>query len=423
MYLCSTDWEVHLPSIYMHCSRSSSRCSSRHGICALLTRKGHIKCKSIRGIYAWLTGWSICLLHICIVLDLSVGLVLCKASMLDWLGRATWSVMVFKASKLYWLQGHLPSLYIFCPRFSFGCSGMYGICAQLTGEGHMKCNGIQCIYAWLTRGSICLLYICIVLDPAVGVAVCKASMLKWLGVHLPSIYMHCPRFSNGCSNMEGICDWLTGEGRMKFNGTQGIYVWLTSGSICLLYICIVLDLVVGVVACKISVLKWLGVHLSSICMHCPKSSSGCSSMTGFYAQMTGGSICLLYIGLVLDLAVGVVVCKTSMLKWLGVHLPSIYMHCPRSISGFSIMQGIYAWLTGKGHMKCNSIQGIYAWLTGWSICLLYICIILDLAVGVAVGKASVLVWPGRATWNVTVFNAYMLDWLGGPSAFYIYALS
>ena len=29
-------------------------------------------------------------------------------------------------------------------------------------------------------------------------------------------------------------------------------------------------------------------------------------------------------------------------------------------------------------------------LLRWSICLLYICIVLDLAVGVAVGKASVL---------------------------------
>ena len=28
------------------------------------------------------------------------------------------------------------------------------------------------------------------------------------------------------------------------------------------------------------------------------------------------------------------------------------------------MQGIYAWFTGKGNMKCNGIQGIYALLTG-----------------------------------------------------------
>ena len=41
----------------------------------------------------------------------------------------------------------------------------------------MKCNGIQGIYARLTGGSICLLYICIVLGLAVDVAVCKASVL------------------------------------------------------------------------------------------------------------------------------------------------------------------------------------------------------------------------------------------------------
>ena len=41
-------------------------------------------------------------------------------------------------------------------------------------------------------------------------------------------------------------------------------------------------------------------------------------------------------------------------------------------------------------MQCSSIQGIYARLTGGFICLLSICIVLDLAVGVAVCKASVL---------------------------------
>ena len=40
-----------------------------------------------------------------------------------------------------------------------------------------------------------------------------------------------------------------------------------------------------------------------------KTSSGCSSMQGIYAQLTG-----------------------------GLHLPSIYMHCTRSSSGFSSMQ-------------------------------------------------------------------------------------
>ena len=113
-----------------------------------------------------LIDWgSICLLYICIVLDLAVGVAVCKTSLLNW-----------------------------------------------PGKGHMKCNGIQAIYAQMTGGSICLLYIGIVLDLAVGVAVCKASVLHWLG-----------------------------------------------GSICLLYICTVLDLAAGVVVCKASELNWLGM--------------------------------------------------------------------------------------------------------------------------------------------------------------------
>ena len=254
-----------------------------------------------------------------------------------------------------------------CPRYISGFSGMQGICAQWTGEGHMKCNGIQCIYAWLTGRSICLLYICIVLDLAVGVVVGMASVLNW-------------------------------PGRATWNVT----------------------------VFKASILDWLGVHLPSIYMHCPRSSSGCSSMTRHLCSIDWGTICLLYIGIVLDLAVGVVVCKTSMLDWLGLHLPSIYMHCPRSSSGCSsIMQGIYAWLTGKGHRKCNGIQGIYTaiiWLQG-HLPSLYMHFVLDLALGVVICMASVLNWLGRVTWSVMVFNAYMLDWLGGPSAFFIYALS
>ena len=45
---------------------------------------------------------------------------------------------------------------------------------------------------------------------------------------------------------------------------------------------------------------------------------------------------------------------------LGVYLPSIYRHCPRSSSGCRGMQGICARVTGEGHMKCIGIQGIYA---------------------------------------------------------------
>ena len=135
--------------------------------------------------------------------------------------------------------------------------------------------------------------------------------------------MHCPWFSNGCSSMQGICVRLNGEGHMKCNGIQGIYVWLTWGSICLLYICIVLHLAVGVVACKTSMLKWLGGHLSSICMHCPRYSSGCSSMQGISAQLTGEDLC--WIALCYANIFGVAVFNASVLDWLGFHLPSIYM--------------------------------------------------------------------------------------------------
>ena len=56
-----------------------------------------------------------------------------------------------------------------------------------------------------------------------------------------------------------------------------------------------------------------GVQLPSIYMHCTRSSSRCSSMQGIYGQLTGGFICLLYICVVLDLVVGVAVCKASVL--------------------------------------------------------------------------------------------------------------
>ena len=150
--------------------------------------------------------------------------------------------------------------------------------------------------------SICLLYICIVLDLAVGVVVCKASVLNWLGV-----------------------------------------------SICLLYICIVLDLAVGVVVCKASIFNWLCTGIQGIYAQLTggsRSTSGCIGMQGICLDWLVGSICLLYICIVLDLAVVVAVCKASVLDWLGVHLPSIFMYCTRSSSRCSGMQGIYAWLTG-----------------------------------------------------------------------------
>ena len=222
MHLCLIDWGVHLSSIYMHCPRCSSRCSGMQGICAQLTREGHMKCNGIQGIYAQLTGGSICLLYICIVLDLAVGVVVCKASMLEWLGGP---------SAFY--------IYMHCPRCRSGCSSMQGICARLTGDNlcwialcyanifHVVVFNAS-VLSWL-GWSICLLYICIVLDLTVGVVVFRASVLNWWGVHLPSMYMHCPRSSSGCSSMQDICAQLTGEGHMKCNSIQSIYAQLTGG--------------------------------------------------------------------------------------------------------------------------------------------------------------------------------------------------
>ena len=180
---------------------------------------------------------------------------------------------------------------------------------------------------------------------------------------------------------------------------------MTGGSICLLYICIVLDLAVGVMLCKSSMLESLGCpsafYMYAIVLDLALGVVVCN---GICAQLTGGSICLLYICIVLDPAVGVVVWKTFYIQMTWED-PCCMVLCFANVFGVVVFNSSYAWLT----------QG--------SICLLYICIVLDLALGVVVCMASVLNWLGRATWSVMVFNTYMLDWLGGPSAFYIYALS
>ena len=152
---------------------------------------------------------------------------------------------------------------MYCTRSSSRCSGMQGICAWLTGgsRSSSRCRWYArhpCSIDW---GSVCLLYICIVLDIALCVVVCKASVVRLAGGS---------RSSSGCSGM------------------QGISAQLTVGSICLLYICIVLDI-----------------------------SRMCSGMQGICGKLTGGSICLLYISIVLYLAVGVAVCKASLPNWLG----------------------------------------------------------------------------------------------------------
>ena len=53
---------------------------------------------------------------------------------------------------------------------------MQGICAQLTREGHMKCNSIQGIYARLTGEDLCLIALCYA--NIFGVVVFNAPMLN-----------------------------------------------------------------------------------------------------------------------------------------------------------------------------------------------------------------------------------------------------
>ena len=104
------------------------------------------------------------------------------------------------------------------------------------------------------------------------------------------------------------------------------------------------------------------------------------------------------------------VCMASMLDWLGG--PYIYIYI------------LYIYIYIYIYIKWTSMQGLYAQLTGGSICLVYICFVLDLAVDVAVCKASMLNWQGGLDLpvGVAVCKACMLNWLGAPSASYIYAL-
>ena len=133
-------------------------------------------------------------------------------------------------------------------------------------------------------GSICLLYICIVLDLAVGVAV----------LH---IYMQC-------------------------SGMQGLYAWLTGEDLCSIAFCYV-D-IFGVAVFNASMLNWLGgVHLPSRYMHCPRSSSWWSSMQGICAQLTWEDLC--WIVLCFANMFGVAVCMASVLDWLG--RTSVGLHC------------------------------------------------------------------------------------------------
>ena len=152
-------------------------------------------------------------IYISIVLDLAVCVVVCKDSMLNWLGRTyAWLHCAMLIYLVYWYSVnlcsidwriHLPAIYKHCPRFSSWCSGIQGIYAQLTGEDlclialcYANIFGVAVFNAWysIDWGSICILYICIVLDLAMGVAVCKASMLDRLGrtyAQLHWVYVHC----------------------------------------------------------------------------------------------------------------------------------------------------------------------------------------------------------------------------------------
>ena len=98
----------------------------------------------------------------------------------------------------------------------------------------------------------------------------------------------------------------------------------TGGSIWLLYICMVLNVAVGVVVCKASVLAWWRVHLTSICMHGTKCSSRCSGMQGICVHLMGGSSDLPYVCMVVNVTVCVVVCNLFVLPWWGVHLTLVF---------------------------------------------------------------------------------------------------
>ena len=175
MHLCLINWGVHLPAIYMHCLRSSSVHSG------------------IQGIYAQLTGEDLCLIA------------LCYANI--------FGVAVFNACILDLLGVHLHSIYMHCPRSSNGCSSMQGIYAWMTGED----------YAWMHWVYVHCLYIyrSVMTCAKSGVAVFKASMLDWLGVHLPWVY--------ALSIYIEICHEMC---QVWCSGIQGIYAQLTEEDVC-----------------------------------------------------------------------------------------------------------------------------------------------------------------------------------------------
>ena len=122
-------------------------------------------------MHLWsIDGGSICQKYICTFSD-----------MWNLLG-----VMVLHAPMVNWLGGHLPLVYlctVLCVQLMWFIS--YGYMCIVPCMKHIWCNGFAEIYAWLEEGVlICHGYILYIYISAMrcarfGVAVFKASPLKW----------------------------------------------------------------------------------------------------------------------------------------------------------------------------------------------------------------------------------------------------
>ena len=136
------------------------------------------------------------------------------------------------------------------------------------------CYICQVLSSGIQAGAICLQYICIVLDLAVGVAVCKVSVLNWLGRAYAQL--HCAMLIYmQCSSMQGICAQMTRQGLCsialcygKFHVCQTYLVYWQSRHLCLidggaiwLWFISALSYMwnwFGVPVVKASMLDWLG---------------------------------------------------------------------------------------------------------------------------------------------------------------------
>ena len=192
---------------------------------------------------------------------------------------------------------------------------------------------------------------------------------------------------------------------IRCSGIQGMYDQLTEGPICHAYMCFVQYLLepdkFGVVAFKASMLDWLGVHLSLVymCKLLYVKLIWCNGLVWSYGWLMGVHLPWIYVLCAIPVRAdkfGVAVFKASMLDWLGVHLPSVYMcivlyvkliwcnylACSygqfggKSVMGicalcyiwnlFGVMvvqRSMFEWRRGK-LMWCNGFVEIYAWLEG-----------------------------------------------------------